>query len=379
MTKTQIKVCHFSSVHTTTDTRVFARECVSLAKHFHVTLIAIGNNSGIHQGVNIIAIPKPKSRVIRLLFTTLQVFFKALKVNAAIYHIHDAEMIPFALIFRLLGKKVIYDVHENTYHDIRIKTWIPAPLKFILGNGYRLLEWLTAKTMHTILVIAKPVFAKQFITNQYTIIQNFADAVFLKQYRVKSRMALEENSLFYIGTLYDTYYNIDKIIEATYLLKKQGLVVQCKIAGYYGDMLASRAQKLPYFADVQAQLEFTGYISQERGYVLSQQCKVGLCLKDQPEDILVSHERKFFEYMAIGLPILCCDSAIYKEIVNDQQLGICADLQDAQAIAEALKKLFTQSDLDAMQQNNVLASENRYNWEREETRLIQLYQALIKN
>jgi glycosyltransferase involved in cell wall biosynthesis len=378
MAKPLIKVCHFSSVHTTTDTRVFARECVSLAKHFQVTLIAIGNNSGMHQGVNVVAIPKPKSRVIRLLFTTLQVFFSALKVNATVYHIHDAEMIPFALVFRLLGKKVIYDVHENTYHDIRIKTWIPKPLKFALGNGYRLLEWLTAKTMHTILVIAKPAFAAQFITNKYTIIQNFADTHFLKQYRVKSRMALEDNNLFYIGTLYDTYYNIDKIIEAIYLLKQQGLIVKCKIAGYYGTMLASRAHKLPYFADVQAQLEFTGYISQEKGYILSQQCKVGLCLKDQPEDILVSHERKFFEYMAIGLPILCCDSGIYKDIVNNQHLGVCADLQDAKAIAQALWELFTQVDLDLMQQNNVRASENYYNWQQEENRLIQLYQSLLK-
>lgn len=379
MTSNNIKVCHFSSVHTTTDTRVFARECVSLAKHFKVTLIAIGNNSGIHQGVSVIAIPKPQSRIIRLMVTTFKVFFRALKVNASVYHIHDAEMIPFALVFRLMGKKVIYDVHENTYHDIRIKTWIPKPLKWILGNSYRILEWLAAKSMHTILVIAKPEFAKQFVTGNYTIIQNFADVNFLKQYRVESRAAIKENTLFYIGTLYDTYYNIDKIVEAVYLLKRQGLIVHCKIAGYYGSMLASRTQKLAFFAEVKDQLEFLGYISQEKGYQLSQQCKVGLCLKDQPEEILVSHERKFFEYMAIGLPILCCDSIIYKDVVSKFNLGLCADLQDAEAIASALKELFTQMDLDKLMQNNIGAAENDYNWVKDEKNLIHLYHSLLKS
>jgi glycosyltransferase involved in cell wall biosynthesis len=371
------KVCHFSSVHTTTDTRVFARECVSLAKHFSVTLIAIGENTGLQQGVNVIAIPKPKSRVLRLMVTTFQVFFKALRVNADIYHIHDAEMIPFGVLFSLLGKKVIYDVHENTYHDISIKTWIPKPLKFLLGTGYRLLEWLTSKTMHTILVIAKPEFADQFKKGNYTVIQNFADIEFLKKYRILSRNQLKQNNIFYIGTLYDTYYNIDIVIEAIYKLKQEGLIVYMKIAGYYGNFLTKRTQLLPYYQEVKEQLDFLGYVSQHTGYLLSQECKIGLCLKDQPEQILVSHERKFFEYMAIGLPILCCDSNIYKEIVEKEQIGLCTNLQDANAVAASIKQLFIDTNLDQLQTNNIHAAENIYNWEKDEVTLIQLYKQLL--
>ena len=47
---TRPKVCHFSSVHHVWDTRVFYRECVSLAKEFDVTLIAIGKGDFVNAG-----------------------------------------------------------------------------------------------------------------------------------------------------------------------------------------------------------------------------------------------------------------------------------------------------------------------------------------
>lgn len=376
MSNDRIKVCHFASVHTTTDTRVFARECVSLAKRYDVTLIAIGNNSGVHLGVNVIAINKPKTRIHRILFTTFQVFFKALKVNAQIYHIHDAELIPFAVLLSFMGKQVVYDIHENTYHDIQIKKWIPKLFKWVLGGGYRFLEWLADKTMHIILVIAKPEFANQFSVKQHSIVQNFADEHYLKQYRIDSRAALPEHNIFYIGTLYDTYYNLDLIIEAIYLLKQQGIIVNLKIGGFYGNFINTRASKLAAYQHVKHQLDFMGYINQERGFTISQQCKIGLCLKDQPEEILVSHERKFFEYMAIGLPILCCDSAIYTDLVETHQLGLGVDLQNTESIANGIKLMLTQADLNHMQQQGIKLAQSTFNWQTQETILFELYEKI---
>ena len=143
----KLKVCHFASVHTTTDTRVFHRECTSLAKFFDVTFIGIGNKSGLMNNVNVIAVPKPSNRIYRLLFTTWKVFFLAWKQHADIYHIHDAELIPFAFLFALRGKKVIYDIHENTYEDIMRKPWILDSFRWVLGLLFKTLEWLSAQSM----------------------------------------------------------------------------------------------------------------------------------------------------------------------------------------------------------------------------------------
>jgi len=372
----RLKVCHFASVHTTTDTRVFARECVSLAKHHEVTLIAIGNNSGEHQGVHVVAIPKPASRIKRVLFTTWKVFFKAIRENADVYHIHDAELLPFAFLLSLTGKKVIYDLHENTYHDITHKAWIPKLLRNLLGGTYRAMESLSALTMHHILVIAQESFAKQFKSKQFTIVQNFADVESLLPYREINREQLTSNRLFYMGTLYDDYYNLDKVLEALAICKRNGLMIEFDVAGYVGNFIETRVSKLDYWNEIKDNVHFYGYLSMQDGYKLSMKCKAGICLKDQPEQILVSHERKFFEYMAVGLPSICCDSKIYTDIIHQYQNGIAVDLNNAEAIAEALMRIFQSNQLNTYQQGAVKAAEEHYNWKSQENILLHLYQTI---
>jgi glycosyltransferase involved in cell wall biosynthesis len=371
----RIKVCHFASVHTTTDTRVFHRECTSLARHFDVTLIAIGNTSGIFNDVNVIAIPRPQNRIHRLLFTTWVVFFKAWKQHADIYHIHDAELIPFAMLLRVLrGKKVIYDIHENTYEDILHKPWIPRPLKWIMGKGYRFLEWLSSKLMHTILVIAEPGFAKRFLTSKYSIIQNFADYNLFAPFQKENRSQIEGTNLFYMGTVFDYYYSLVPVVDAIAILKERGVLIQFHCAGYTGRYIDDVLSKTKAYAQVKDQLHFYGYLNIEQGYEISKQCKVGLCLKNQPESILVSHERKFFEYMAVGMPVLSCNSHIYRDIIDKYKLGKYTNISDAKAIADTLEEMMQNGTaLDTYAKNNINAAKNFFNWKTEEVKLLGCY------
>lgn len=370
----KLKVCHFASVHTTTDTRVFHRECTSLAKFFDVTFIGIGNKSGLMNNVNVIAVPKPSNRIYRLLFTTWKVFFLAWKQHADIYHIHDAELIPFAFLFALRGKKVIYDIHENTYEDIMRKPWILDSFRWVLGLLFKTLEWLSAQSMYTILVIAKPEFAKKFITRKRVIIQNFADFEQFNSYRITQRQAIVANNLFYIGTVYDYYYDLIPIIKALHILKQQGKIIHFHCVGYKGRYVDTVLSKLPEYQELKEQLHFYGYLNTTEGYEISKTCKVGLCLKNQPEEILLSHERKFFEYMAAGLPVLACNYHIYKEIIDTHQIGKYVTIDDATAISAALDELFfTTQKLDMYAANGVDAAELTFNWHAEETKLIDLY------
>jgi glycosyltransferase involved in cell wall biosynthesis len=370
----KLKVCHFASVHTTTDTRVFHRECTSLAKFFDVTFIGIGNKSGLMNNVNVIAVPKPSNRIYRLLFTTWKVFFLAWKQHADIYHIHDAELIPFAFLFALRGKKVIYDIHENTYEDIMRKPWILDSFRWVLGLLFKTLEWLSAQSMYTILVIAKPEFAKKFITRKRVIIQNFADFEQFNSYRITQRQAIVANNLFYIGTVYDYYYDLIPIIKALHNLKQQGKIIHFHCVGYKGRYVDTVLSKLPEYEELKEQLHFYGYLNTTEGYEISKTCKVGLCLKNQPEEILLSHERKFFEYMAAGLPVLACNYHIYKEIIDTHQIGKYVTIDDATAISAALDELFfTTQKLDMYAANGVDAAELTFNWHAEETKLVDLY------
>ena len=64
------KVCYLTTVHHRYDTRIFFKECVSLAiNNYHVSLIvADGKGNELKDGINIYDVGLPKSRLKRMLF-----------------------------------------------------------------------------------------------------------------------------------------------------------------------------------------------------------------------------------------------------------------------------------------------------------------------
>ena len=377
-----IKVCHFSSVHSIHDTRVYSRECVSLSRYFDVTLIAIGNFTGQKQGVRIIGIPKAKTKLERFFGTTFKVFVSAIKTEADIFHIHDAEMLPFALVLGLLGKKVIYDIHENTKQDILLKPWLKQDLKTKVARMYDELLKFSSRFVHYIPVVANEQFLPIFHvrSKQFTIVQNFADVEEMRKYRVEDRLILPAYHIFYVGMIKDMYYDFNLLIEAVYQLKQKGFNVFVHAVGYFGANVKPDFEANKYWHEVKDQIHFYGKLSMDSAYRISMQCKLGISLKNQPEEMLVSHERKFFEYMAVALPSVFCQSKIYRDINDEYKIGEAIDLNSAQEMANAIQKILSnEHEYRLMQANCIKASEEQYNWKSQEEILVNLYESLIRN
>jgi len=377
----KLKVCHFSSVHNIADTRVFYRESVSLALHFQITLIAIGNFSGNKNGVNIIGIEKPINHLQRAFKTIFKVFALAIKQDADIYHIHDAEMLPFGLILAVLGKKVIYDIHENTKQDILLKPWIPVKRKVFFANLYDQLLKFSSNFIHYIPVVANDDFLPIFHVkdNQFTVIQNFADTAQMNNYKVLDRSILQGNHIFYIGMIKDMYYDINQLIDALLILKNSGKIYYLHCVGYFGSRTDKGFESNPNYDAVKNQIHFYGFLDIDTAYKISMQCKIGICLKNQPESMLVSHERKFFEYISIALPSVFCNSKIYTEVVKKYPIGIAVNLNNANEIAEAIEKLFTNKEF----YNNCInacekAANEEFNWQSQSLKLENLYKKITK-
>jgi glycosyltransferase involved in cell wall biosynthesis len=373
------KVCHFSSVHQVWDTRVFHRECVSLAKIFDVTLIAIGEGNQIKQGVQVIGIPKPKNFWYRYLFTIWKVFILAVKVDAQIYHIHDAEMVPFGIVLSILGKKVIYDIHENTHGDILLKPWLPKPIRKILASLYNLVLRIASRFMHFIVVVADPKFLTSFFVKEEecTIIQNFADTSEMGEFRVIDRHVLPGNHLFYVGMIRDMYYSIDPVLEAVALLKEKGIRVDLHLVGYFGSKTNTKLDTVACWERIHEQIHYYGFLETQEAYKVSMQCKIGICIKNQPEDMLVSHERKLFEYMAIGLPSIFCNRSIYTDLNTKTSIGLAINIESAEEISVAIAELLKKEENYAASQNNFTHSNEDYNWQKEEQKLLGLYRILL--
>src|SRR6185437_4166240 len=45
------------------------------------------------------------------------------------YHLHDPELLPFAVLLRSSGRAVIYDAHEDVPTQVLGKPWIPKAMR----------------------------------------------------------------------------------------------------------------------------------------------------------------------------------------------------------------------------------------------------------
>lgn len=120
-----IKVCHLTSVHRTTDVRIFHKQCTSLAKAGYETYLVGPGQSRSENGVNVIGVGEATGgRLSRMTRFANKVYKVALAIDADIYHFHDPELLPYGLRLKKKGKTVIFDAHEIYPEQILSKTYL---------------------------------------------------------------------------------------------------------------------------------------------------------------------------------------------------------------------------------------------------------------
>jgi glycosyltransferase involved in cell wall biosynthesis len=107
-------VCHVTTAHPARDARIFHKECKTLARGgYRVVLIAQHADADRSDGVLIEPLPQAKGKLERVVRLQPRVLLIALRKRASLYHFHDPELLPLALVVRVLWRRrVVYDMHE---------------------------------------------------------------------------------------------------------------------------------------------------------------------------------------------------------------------------------------------------------------------------
>src|ERR1700693_5082853 len=196
------KVCVMSSVRQATEHRMLSKEGASLVHAgYEVRIVAPHPQDEVISGIPIKAVPKFNSRLSRMVRTTWWVYREALRQDADFYHFHNVELIPVGWLLKLRGKRVVYDVREDTPADLSDKYWIPAWLRPAVCRAVDIAEKLSGRILDAI-VAATPHIGERFPRSKTVVVQNFP---LLDEKFPASRPYLERPPLVvYIGSISPT-------------------------------------------------------------------------------------------------------------------------------------------------------------------------------
>jgi glycosyltransferase involved in cell wall biosynthesis len=372
-----LKIVHLTSVHSAFDTRIFAKECRSLAQAgFQVVIIAPHTEDTAVDGVRIKAVPlaEGKGRLHRMTATAWQVFREACRQNGDIYHFHDPELIPAALALRARGKKVVYDIHENVPEDILLKQYLPLWSR-------RLVAWLvgametSASHLFSALVTVSPVIAERFApTNPRTVlIHNFPEPKELAAAAEHPWEAREPMVAFPGGILPER--GIREMVHAMACFPDSANARLEIASAEFPKDLWEELTKHPGWKRVR----YRGPLNRKQVVEMLGRASAGLVLYLPEGQNHGAMPHKLFEYMAAGIPVIATDLKLWRKLLDGIDCVLFVDPRKPEAIAEAIQYVIDHPEEAArMGRIGREAVHTRYNWESQARELVKLYGGLLK-
>jgi glycosyltransferase involved in cell wall biosynthesis len=370
-----IRVCHLTSVHSSADTRIFYKECVSLAANkFDVHLVGPNAVEGLEEGVTRHSVTNnSKSRFYRATIVAYKVLKKALKLNAKIYHFHDPELMWVGTILRIFGKKVVFDIHENIRSQIRNKHWLP--MKNTISKIYFLCDWWASKLFYLVLADISYEHMYKKISKNYIILENFPKIDNLRKFCILDRSQLD-NEIIYVGVVSEQR-GIIEIIESLQLLDAQNLNFFFHCVGPIDDQFKDMIDSNESYRKIKHKIKLYGPLPIYDAYALSLGCKVGLSILHPIGNYIDSLSTKIFEYMSVGLPFIVSNFELYK-FVKEENLGVLVDPLSVEDIAREITAIFSNPKRsEEVSRHALKVANDRYTWRSQEQKLLAFYSEII--
>jgi glycosyltransferase involved in cell wall biosynthesis len=299
------------------------------------------------------------------------VLIGALSSRARICHFHDPELIPAALLLKVLGRKVIYDVHEDYPRKMLSKGWIHPIAKRPIAAGMAVIEAVAARLFDGI-VAATPTIAERFPPTKTITLRNFPS---LEEFSTTSSPTYAERPLqvCYVGGL-TRLRGLFDMIDA--VRQVQGGAAPCLLlAGLFDtadEEHESRAR--PGWGRV----GYLGRLDRPAVTRLMANVRAGLVVLHPDPSYVDAYPIKMFEYMAAGLPVVASDFPVYREILDDGQCGLLIPPANPSALTRAIEWIFAHpGEAQAMGERGRRRVEMLYTWEAELGKLLTLYRRLV--
>jgi glycosyltransferase involved in cell wall biosynthesis len=371
------KVCILTSVHNALDVRIFHKQARTLSEHgYDVTLIGQHSRPETISGIRVMPVRRPRSRLLRML-GTLRLLLLGLRRDADIYHFHDPELIPVGLALKLLGRKVVYDVHEDYGTSILSKGWLPNSARRLVARAFSCVEALSSRLFDAVITVDSNIAGK--FSGRIVVIANYP------RVDMSGHVGPNDGSASVnLGRAFTCIYagglgrnrGVCQMVKA---LEHISFPVKLVLLGQFeNDEIRKEVTALPGFVNV----DYRGVRPWSEAIKSVSTSDAGLIMF-QPTLAhmnVTTGNNKFFEYMMAGIPIVSADFPGLRKMIEENDCGIAVDPTRPQEIARAIEYLHNHRDVARkMGKNGRKAFLKKYNWELQEKKLLQLYGYLAGN
>lgn len=368
-----MKICILTTIHSSSDSRVFHKEAKSLSKVHDVVLIAPGEERTDEKidGINVITVKKPNNKLSHPI-TMLRVLIKGFKQDCDVYHCHEpGSLFVCAILKAFRRKKLIYDVHEHYASLISNNKIFPGFIRGLIEIISFRSELALSRYADYIIVVRgdlKETFKK--VNTNIKIIYVCPDLSVFQPKNVK-----REDMVVYEGAVDIEKRGMDIFLKSLSIVSKKFDQIKYLVVGTIpeSDLIFS----MDYLKknNLIDNFEYTGWIDYNSVSDYLFRAKIGVILL-QPIYLnnIMGIPNKLFDYMTSSVPVVASNFPNISEIVNEANCGLLVDPTDPEEVADKILYLLENpEEARVMGENGRRAVERIYNWGNMEERLLELY------
>jgi glycosyltransferase involved in cell wall biosynthesis len=366
-----------TTVHRWGDPRVFERNACAAMQwclEVHAFVPANGKPPAPHWGsrgeFHFHNLPTPSGRFRRM--------WLALRVGKYIseggefdaIHFHDPELIPAMIWLTVRHPKlrILYDVHEELPLEVFSKSCIPRILQPLASVFVRVLWGLAAWRFHAF-APATEAIAAHWPPERTRVVHNYPRSVFNLP---RQGLEVNPNRIVFVGAL-TRIHGVEEVLQSVSRLRQEHPHLRLEL---YGRVLDPSLQPAVDRAVGEDWCQHTPWLDPAELASRLSGAGVGLVPYHPLVDHLDALPTKIFEYMALGIPILASDFPLWRRIIQEQNVGLCA-APTVEGLTQALRLMV--NDPVRLQTWSVRAQETyqrQYRWEVEAENLRTLYRIM---
>lgn len=372
-----MRVCHVCNGHSVDDGRVFHRACCELAKAgYEVHLLAQGKGTRAYQEKRVTIHPLPQSNGRMQRYTSSsRVAQLAADLKPDLFHVHEPALLG-PVIARAGSRPVIYDVHESFLDMLTESKWLPFWAKPVTRLAWDCWERRLVRRCAGVVVVTEPI-AKRYTSlhPNVRVVANYPEWQAIEELPSVTR----DGCTCVIAGALTRDRGLLEVFEALAILKKRDVEVKLALAGpsisdEYLESLLAKANGL----GIHRQVRYHGILSRNKAQMLQHESSIGIVTYLPTPNSVVGLPNKLMECMSLGLPVVCSDFPVYREVAGTTGAGILVDPAVPEQIADAIESLVRDpARAHRMGEAGKAAVRDRFNWQVESTKLLDLYRQLI--